>query len=475
LGTLLPSVYQEYPVRRLLLCCAVLVAFALPCRAGQPGTTSETLIRLTVQPAPAPKPALRYLLLPELKEMNPGNPIHNYLKCFMEQHKFFFDKEAFQRREKLLVIPLKELPAQELQEYGGAALRQADWAARLDKPDWQILLKLKTEGVNVLLPDVQQLRTLASALKVRFRAEVAVGRFDDAVRTAKTMFAMSRHLGEHPTFIGDLVGVAVASVALGPLEEMLEQPDSPNLYWALTHLPSPLVPLDKGAEGERLWIEPELHDLDESNAMSADQLKRLTTHLDKLFAEGKPIKPGEGVRAWLDARTKDEGLVRATRQRLAEVGFPEERLLRFPADQVILLDEKREYEVRFDDVMKTVTLPAWQVEALASQAKSNKEPALFADYFVPSVYKVRRAQGRLDQRIALLRQIEALRLYAAEHNGKLPAKLSETTVPLPEDPFTGQPFHYRVEGTTAHLRGSPPPGEEKNPIFNIHYEVTIQK
>ena len=65
--------------------------------------------------------------------------------------------------------------------------------------------------------------------------------------------------------------------------------------------------------------------------------------------------------------------------------------------------------------------------------------------------------------------------YAAEHNGKLPAKLSEITVPLPEDPFTGQPFHYRVEGTTAHLRGSPPPGEEKNPIFNIHYEVTFQK
>ena len=43
--------------------------------------------------------------------MNPGNPIHNYLKCFMEQQKFFFDKEAFQRREKLLVMPLKELPA----------------------------------------------------------------------------------------------------------------------------------------------------------------------------------------------------------------------------------------------------------------------------------------------------------------------------------------------------------------------------
>ena len=93
---------------------------------------------------------------------------------------------------------------------------------------------------------------LAGALKVRFRAEVALGRFDDAIRTAKTMFAMSRHLGEHPTLIGNLVGIVVANAAIGPLEEMLEQPGCPNLYWALTNLPHPLVPLDKGMEGERV-------------------------------------------------------------------------------------------------------------------------------------------------------------------------------------------------------------------------------
>ena len=84
------------------------------------------------------------------------------------------------------------------------------------------------------------------------RAEVALGRFDDALRTAKTMFAMSRHLGEHPTFIGNLVGIAIANTAIGPLEEMLEQPGCPNLYWALTNLPNPLVSLDKGMEGERV-------------------------------------------------------------------------------------------------------------------------------------------------------------------------------------------------------------------------------
>src|ERR1700679_1965427 len=109
---------------RSLLSFAALAAIGVPCQADETAAARETLVRLSVPPARAPKPALRYQLLPELREMNPGNPIQNYLKCFMEQHKFFFDKEAFQRREKLLAMPLKELPAQELAEYGGVALPQ---------------------------------------------------------------------------------------------------------------------------------------------------------------------------------------------------------------------------------------------------------------------------------------------------------------------------------------------------------------
>jgi hypothetical protein len=48
-------------------------------------------------------------------------------------------------------------------------------------------------------------------------------------------------------------------------------------------------------------------------------------------------------------------------------------------------------------------------------------------------------------------------------------------VPLPVDPFTGKPFRYEVTGNTAHLRGTPPSGEEKVPAYNIHYAVTLQK
>jgi hypothetical protein len=447
---------------------------ALPGRAGEPAPNPETLIRLDVRPAPAPEPALRYLLLPELGEMEPGNPVYNYLKCCMEQQAFLFDKEAFRRREELLAMPLTELPARELEGYGRSALTQADWAARLDNPDWQILLKLKEDGISTLLPDVQQMRGLARALQVRFRAEVALGRFDDAIRTAKTMFAMARHLGEHPTLIGNLVGIAIANIAIGPLEEMLQQPGCPNLYWALTNLPHPFISLEKGLDGERVIILAEFRDLDDKAPMTAEQLKTFIAHMDKVLGDEEPIKSAKGVRGWLNARNKDEAKVAAARRRLVAGGLPEERVLRFPADQVLLLDEKREYEVRRDDGFKTLTFPIWQAEAMAA-TETKRPPALFADALVPVTKAVRRAQGRLEQRIGLLRHIEALRLYAAGHDGKLPAGLAEVAVPLPDDPFSGKPFRYERVGATAHLRGTPPSGEEKVPAFNIHYELIFPK
>jgi hypothetical protein len=457
---------------RILLCLAALPFMAVPCLADEANPTPETLIRLSVEPASAPKPALRYQLLPEFKEMNPGNPIQNYLKCFMEQQKFFFDKEAVARRENLSTMPLEELPAGELQNYGGSALVQADWAARLDNPDWQIMLLLKAHGIQTLIPDVQELRTLAGALKVRFRAEVALGRFDEALRTAKTLFAMSRHLGEHPTFVGDLVGIAIANVAIGPLEEMLQQPGCPNLYWALTFLPTPLVPLDKAAAGELDWLRPTFRELDDSQTMSPEQIERFIGPLSGLLA-GDNDPSGGDMRTWLDARNRDEKLISTARQHLVESGIPRERLTRFSADQVILLDEKRKCEELHADVIKLVNLPVWQVEALSKRISSNREPVLFD--LAPAIAKVRRAQARLDQRIALLRYVEALRLYAAEHEGMLPALPSEISVPLPDDPFTGKPFRYELNDDTAQIRGSAPAGEEKNPALNVRYEVAVKK
>ena len=140
--------------------------------------------------------------------------------------------------------------------------------------------------------------------------------------------------------------------------------------------------------------------------------------------------------------------------------------------QVILLDEKRDYETRRDDQMKLLGLAQWQVDALAD--KATRGDGLFVD-LLPRVVEARRAQGRLEQRVALLRHVEALRLYAADHEGKLPATLDEMKTPLPVDPFSGKSFSYSLDDSTARLRGATPKGEEKNPAFNARYEITVKK
>lgn len=430
---------------RLLLCGVLSALLPLPVQAEQTVTPTEMLIRLTVSPMAAPKPALRYLLLPELKELNPGNPIPNYLKIFM-------DSDGIT----------------------ASGLRQADRAARLDKPDWQILEKLKTDGVYLLLPDVQKVRALSTGLKKRFHTEIAQNRLDDALVTAKTMFALSRHTGEHPTIIGDLVAIAMAFVAISPFEDMLERPGCPNFYWALTNLPSPFISLEKGFEGERIVIYWEFNDLRDDAPMTAEQIKKVIVRIAKYRELGVDFGKTEGeIRAILDNRAKDAAYMSAARKRLEEFGIPAKLREQFPIDQIILLDERCEADSRRDDMMKLMKLPIWQAEELMAKIKPHNQDTLF-DFLLPVQRRVFRAQIRLEQRIAMLRHVEALRIFAAEHDGKLPEKLGDFTVPLPNDPVTGKPFRFSVEGDTVHFRGTAPVNTEKEPAHNVHFEVKIR-
>ena len=92
-------------MHRVLPVCAALMLVPIAARGDDPPDKTETVIRLTVSPMAERKPALYHQLLPELREMNPGNPILGYLKCFMEQDRFFGDKEVVEQREKWLSMP----------------------------------------------------------------------------------------------------------------------------------------------------------------------------------------------------------------------------------------------------------------------------------------------------------------------------------------------------------------------------------
>src|SRR5262249_49338112 len=163
-------------------------------------------------------------------------------------------------------------------------------------------------------------------------------------------FAMSRHMGEHPTMIGELVAIAMASVAIEPLQEMLELPDCPNLFWALTSLPDPFISIRQGMDGERLMVEMFFREFDSTAPMTNERIERSIEELgelDKLISQDlKKAEPG-GLRAYLAKRTKSPQRVSEASKRLIASGLPEARVKSFPPAQVVLLDEARECLVRF--------------------------------------------------------------------------------------------------------------------------------
>jgi hypothetical protein len=453
-----------------------LIAMALASGPSSPGA-GEAVVRLYIRPMPAPKPAMKYQLLPEVGELNPGNAAQDYLKCFMEQRRFFYSKEGVAERDRYQKMLLVELRLERLHQYGGNALRQADWAARLNTIDWQALGQIQDGGMAVQPAEVGPLQLLGEALQIRFRAEVARNQFDDAIRTAKTMLAMSRHLGEHPTEVADLVGLWVAHLGLETLEEMVQQPGCPNLYWALTDLPCPLVDLRKGVQGDRVLVAAELRPIRGDAPMTDAEIETFVSRLSGVmsFARERAGLPPLSLRARLRSRVKDEARVAAARRRLVEAGRARDLVNQFSPAQVILLDERRDFEIRRDERIKLLGLPIWELDSLAGgEERSPDGDGLFAD-LLPQVVKLRRTQGQLEQQIALLRHVEALRLHAAEHDGKLPAKLSEISVPLPVDPVTGKPFGYQAEGATAHLRGGSPRSKEQESGPRVHYAVTLLK
>jgi hypothetical protein len=94
-------------------------------------------------------------------------------------------------------------------------------------------------------------------------------------------------------------------------------------------------------------------------------------------------------------------------------------------------------------------------------------PAIESGFYVPA---------RVDRRLNVVHYIEAIRLYAANHDGALPPNLEAITVaPVPIDPATGKFFEYKVDGSTATLSAPGPAQYQNVPQFKIRYELKLAR
>ena len=442
-----------------------------------------TVVRLVVTPATPPPIVSRTYVYPEYRDLMPGSRVQALLRCFMEQQATYSHERSEQRR-KWLDMPLAELPSDDPNLAwlrGGIAypdgtnnhLRMIDQAARFDRVEWNEYFELRAEGPFMLLPEVQQLRALVRVVALRMRLEVKAGEFDRAIASAKTLFGIADALGRHPTMIGCLVAIAIVNSTLDGLELMVGRPGCPNMYWALTDVPAPVVPLRKAASGERVLVFSQLGPFisDTLKPMTNAELAAALRKLSKLLKgmDGK-VQAGWEIpgtsklfgiphSSWVYSRwAADADRVVAARGRLVSLGVDANRLRELPPIQVIVLDDVRQFEAQQDAALRWLVLPYWQaapaIDRVEKQADELTKTHLVAGLDVKFAKVVKLAQARADQRIAALRIVEAVRDYAHGHDGRVPPDLDAISLPLPVDPVSGEPFVYTIADGTAHLRGA---------------------
>jgi hypothetical protein len=488
---------------KYLTCFAVFVVlfFALAPASGQagqpaakPGPPDENqapTVKLVLHPAAAPRPALKYQLLPPLVDRRPGNAAVLYNKVPAERTAFFNEfGKMWEKIQKWQETPLSDPRERELRKpwqslmADGSLFQILDQAARCESCDWQLPIR-EQDFYSMLLPEFQQARNFARLLAAKARIEIAEKRFDAAERTLQSGYALSRHVAQGPCLVTSLVGLAIAGIISKDVEDWVQQPGAPNLYWALTWLPRPLIDLRPGVEGEMNAIYffscRDLRDVDTAKH-SPEEWQRLLERTAEQVREWGVAIDSRVAKSQLTAAAAMRGYPMAKRALVAE-DRPAAEVDAMPPAQVILIYIMHTYERLRDDVFKWFAVPYPEGRAGALEADRSLHDAIgqgreilpMAALLLPAIENARLSALRGDRTIAMLRAVEAIRLYGASHEGRLPGDLAEIKeVPAPADPITGKPFAYRLNGSTAILESPAIPGRSQKQ-FGVRYEIQFAK
>ena len=433
-------------------------------------------IDLSIHPAELSRPAMKYRLLPEFIDRTPGNAAPVYLKAIL----ILKDVRMSSEKEKALwddvvawlEMPLEKLPQNDVRNALAPfqnVLRQVKLASRRERCDWE--LPIREQGVDVLailLPEIQASRTIARLIALDARLQIAQGKLSQAVTTLRTGYTLARHVGEQNLLISGLVGLAIGGIMDRQLLDLMQQPQTPNLYWTITQLPRPLVDL-RGAmelEGSTVYLLfPLLHEAKTKSYTPAQWQAKLDAVIAR-FVKIAPMLSGasdshtKSTLTKLGMRVLIGSAGPVAKKFLIDRGHPKKKVDAMSAEHAVLLHIAENYDEQRDEMFKWFQVPYWQVkrdEKLLAAARK-RELVPLGSLLLPAIQSVHLSAARSQRRQEVMRIVEALRLYAARHDGWLPEKLSDVTeVPIPINPLTGKAFGYKLDGKTAVLDTAGPP------------------
>ena len=440
---------------------------------------------LSLSPRSAPLPALKYRLYPPLFERKRGNAVPIYLRLVHDRG-LATQRRWIEEPQKLNKLPLDRLPLKDAHKFLDKhryMLQQLALGARRDRAEWEYAFDAG-DPIGMLLPDIQSMRNYVPLLVLQARVLMAERKDGEALRVLETGFALSRHTATAPFLISSLVGLVTASQCADALLDFIDRPDAPNLYWALTALPRPLISLRKSEELEQNLLPMQFPDLADLNRpRTAEQwdevLHRVRKEYERLTRyEKDPKRLPEGATS-ADPASRSPDLASARNYLIEQRKQPAATVKAMPPAQVLVLAIADTFEDYRDDQFKAAYLPFLEARpALAAAHKRLKdapdtEATRYPKMLLPALEKVLIARNRLERRIAALRVIEAVRLHMAANDGRLPEKLSDATaVPIPDDPGTGKPFLWKRDGATATLIGTMPGDPQEH--NGLRYRLSVR-
>lgn len=336
------------------------------------------------------------------------------------------------------------------------------------------------------LADIMAFRQVVRLNLLRVRRDLARNDFDAAARAIRSQVRLAKFWGERTSLLHYLVGVAFQSQAWGDAVLFAGRPGSPNLYWALMSLPRPLIDIRPGLDGDAATLDA---DLPATSALERGPVTTVeaTRAAAKLYAaaakwtvDGPPPELPTG--AALTERIAK--VAPAARAYLVEQGRKAADIEKLPAAQAVVLAVAHAQRAYREEQYTAFLRPFPQVrpeldriDRRSARFRTALADPLLADLIAhtKSYGKVYNAGARIGRQVAQLAAVEAVRLHAAR-DGRPPARLADVTaVPVPIDPYTGQPFAYvsRPDGFT--LTAPPPAGEHAHRGNSVRFEVTFRR
>ena len=306
----------------------------------------------------------------------------------------------------------------------------------------------------ILLPDVQGLRQwLGRGLSGKIRYHLSRGELDQAREGILVGLANAKHISTTPFLVNQLVANAIHRIMLDRVGELISQPDSPNLYWALSMLPESLVELGRAADFEGsafLLTFPAAADLNRPrDAAEWKKMLQQWHELNRYLNLASPDKIKEAEENLTDSSSSPAASCRA---------WPGCRPSRSPPCPTRKPPSAGSYTCGLSrDQQEAAALHLPPREALPRLKQMRAEKAAIEAKVGAARIELRDptagyvALWSLRRKIAALRIIEAVRHHLAVA-GKLPANLADIAdMTLPLDPLTDQSFVWKVDGHQATL------------------------